>query len=64
MRAIIILGLLIAFAFFAGWLTMRGDRDKASIEINATEFRNDAEHVIDEGKALINKGTDKLEGAH
>ncbi len=62
MRTIIIIGVLIAIAFFAGWLTMRGDRDKASIEINATEFRNDAKHVIDEGKALINKGSEKLDG--
>jgi hypothetical protein len=63
MRTILNLGVLIAIAFFAGWLKMRGNSDKATIGIDGTEFRSDAEHVIDEGRSLINQGSEKRDGS-
>ncbi len=60
MRAFIIVA-LIAIAFFAGWLKFYREGENATIQVDGTEFRSDAENVIQESKDLIEKGKQQLD---
>lgn len=62
MRNLIILALLLAGAFLAGWFTINRDGDRTTIEINRTEIRQDAREAIDRGREFLHEHqhTDQL----
>ncbi len=58
---IIIIVAIIAIAIFAGWLKFYRNGENATIEIDGTEFRSDADHVLQESKNLIDKGKESID---
>jgi hypothetical protein len=61
MRTFIVIAVLVAIAFLAGWLKFYRNGDQAGIEVDGTEIRSDTDHVIQESKELIEKGKEKLD---
>lgn len=49
-RSFMILGLLTAVAFMAGWFSINREGDRTLIEINRDEIRSDARQAIDRGR--------------
>ena len=55
MRNLVIMGMLTAGAFMAGWFTIERQGDRTTIEINKNEIRDDTRNAIVRGRDLLER---------
>ncbi|MGI9471616.1 MAG: hypothetical protein ACR2NZ_08810 [Rubripirellula sp.] len=55
MRNLMIIGMLVAAAFMAGWFKVNRDGENTTIEINRGEIRNDTENAITRGREYLDR---------
>jgi len=55
MRNLLIIGMLLCGAFFAGWFTIERDGDRTRIEINKTEIKDDLSDLSERGRDYLDR---------
>lgn len=55
MRNLMILGMIGAAAFMAGWFQINRDADHTTIEFNRAEIREDARRAIERGREILER---------
>lgn len=63
MRVILILVIVAALLAFAGWITFSAGPDRASINVETNEIREDTQEIVRSGAKVLDKAKDELQPA-
>ncbi len=63
MRALIILAVILAVMFFAGWLVVSNSGDSASLEIRTDKIKEDTAEVVENTKEVFSEAGERIEDA-
>ncbi|HEX2474146.1 MAG TPA: hypothetical protein VHK01_05345 [Lacipirellulaceae bacterium] len=55
MRVIIFLAIVVALLAFAGWITFSSGPDRASINVETNEIRQDTQEIVRSGAKVLDK---------
>jgi hypothetical protein len=61
MRALILLAAIVLVFALAGWISFSQGPDRASVNIESEEIRQDTKQVMESGAELLHKAGDKVE---
>ncbi len=63
MRALIFLAIVAALLAFAGWITFSSGTDRASINVETNEIRQDTQEIVRSGAKVLDKAKHDLQPA-
>jgi hypothetical protein len=63
MRGILFLILVVVILAVVGWISFNRDGDRASINLETQEIREDTQKALDSGAELLKKAGDKIDKA-
>jgi hypothetical protein len=61
MRALILLAAIVLILALVGWISFSKGPDRASINIESAEIRQDTKQVMESGARILHKAGDKVE---
>jgi hypothetical protein len=63
MRGLIFLAVVVALLAFAGWITFNSGPDRASINVETNEIRQDTQEIVRSGAKVLDKAKGELQAA-
>jgi hypothetical protein len=63
MRVLIFLAIVVALLAIAGWITFNSGPDRASINLETNEIRQDTEEIVRSGAKVLDKAKGNLQPA-
>jgi hypothetical protein len=61
MRVLIFLAIVAALLAFAGWITFSSGPDRATINLETNEIRQDTQEIVRSGAKVLDKAGDELQ---